>query len=67
MHVLLDGRDVFERSALTYVGQTEELLNELNDNYGCDFKIASGGGRMITTMDRYGADWEIVKKGWDIM
>jgi 2,3-bisphosphoglycerate-independent phosphoglycerate mutase len=31
---------------------------------GCDAKIASGGGRMGVTMDRYEADWNIVKKGW---
>ncbi|MFC1477718.1 2,3-bisphosphoglycerate-independent phosphoglycerate mutase, partial [candidate division KSB1 bacterium] len=28
-------------------------------------RIASGGGRMHVTMDRYQADWNIVKKGWD--
>jgi len=25
---------------------------------------ASGGGRMVVTMDRYNADWNIVKRGW---
>ncbi len=65
LHVLLDGRDVYEKSALTYLEKTENLLSELNKKYSADFRIASGGGRMVVTMDRYGADWDIVKKGWD--
>ena len=32
---------------------------------GLDYRIASGGGRMVTTMDRYEADWNIVKRGWE--
>ena len=31
---------------------------------GCDALIASGGGRMHVTMDRYEADWGIVERGW---
>lgn len=65
LHVLLDGRDVAARSALTYIGKTEELLSSLNDEYGVDYRIASGGGRMRITMDRYNADWEMVKRGYD--
>lgn len=65
LHILLDGRDVGARTALTYIHQTEELLARLNQLYGCDFRIASGGGRMVTTMDRYNADWSVVKRGWD--
>lgn len=65
VHALLDGRDVYEKSALTFIEQTETLLSELNQKYGVDYRIASGGGRMITTMDRYGADWSVVKRGWD--
>ncbi len=65
IHVLLDGRDVFERSALTYIEKTENLLKEINQQNLCDYCIASGGGRMVTTMDRYNADWSIVKRGWD--
>ncbi|KJJ84955.1 phosphoglyceromutase [Candidatus Omnitrophus magneticus] len=65
IHALLDGRDVGEKSALTYIEQTENILAEINKNKGYDYKIASGGGRMITTMDRYNADWEIVKRGWN--
>jgi 2,3-bisphosphoglycerate-independent phosphoglycerate mutase len=65
IHVLLDGRDVGERSALDYVTPTEEKLKKISDEKGVDYRIASGGGRMKVTMDRYNADWEIVKRGWD--
>lgn len=64
IHILCDGRDVEEKSALHYIADLESLLKELNEN-GSDCRIASGGGRMITTMDRYNADWSIVKRGWD--
>lgn len=65
LHVLLDGRDVGEKSALNYIMPTEELLKEINQTKGYDYRIASGGGRMNVTMDRYNADWSIVKRGWD--
>jgi 2,3-bisphosphoglycerate-independent phosphoglycerate mutase len=63
-HILLDGRDVPATSALTYVDDLEALLASLN---GPDFdaKIASGGGRMKVTMDRYMANWDMVKLGWN--
>lgn len=67
LHVLLDGRDVYEKSALTYLEKTEALLKEINQAYASqryDYCIASGGGRMVTTMDRYNADWSIVERGW---
>ncbi len=65
VHVLLDGRDVPETSCLTYVDALEALLAECNAD-GHDYRIASGGGRMTTTMDRYEADWEMVKRGWEV-
>lgn len=65
VHVLLDGRDVPEYSALDYVTQLEAALAKINQGSGYDYRIASGGGRMVTTMDRYEADWSIVKRGWD--
>ncbi len=65
VHALLDGRDVGERSALAYVIPTEEKLKKISEQKGVDYRIASGGGRMKVTMDRYNADWEIVKRGWD--
>lgn len=65
VHALLDGRDVYEKSALTYIEQTENVLKEINQaNKGFDYCIASGGGRMVVTMDRYNADWSIVERGW---
>lgn len=64
IHILLDGRDVEATSALRYVEELEQLLLTLNDT-GFDAKIASGGGRMKITMDRYEADWNMVKLGWD--
>ncbi len=67
IHVLLDGRDVAPRSALTYLTQLQTKLDEINSNNDFDYQIASGGGRMVITMDRYDADWEMVKKGFDLM
>jgi 2,3-bisphosphoglycerate-independent phosphoglycerate mutase len=63
VHALLDGRDVDQRSALRYIRPLEEKLAALSIT-GRDYRIASGGGRMVTTMDRYGADWQVVEKGW---
>ena len=62
-HILLDGRDVPATSALEYVGMLEEVLGKLNTD-GCDYAIASGGGRMQVTMDRYEANWGMVEAGW---
>jgi len=66
VHVLLDGRDVPETSALDYVDALEELLETLSRKPDRDYRIASGGGRMVITMDRYGADWAMVERGWQI-
>ena len=65
IHILLDGRDVGETSALEYVEPFEEYLESLR-SLNFDVKIASGGGRMNITMDRYEADWDMVRKGWEI-
>ncbi|MBP7341979.1 MAG: 2,3-bisphosphoglycerate-independent phosphoglycerate mutase [Deltaproteobacteria bacterium] len=65
IHPLLDGRDVGERTALDYVIPTEEKLKKISEEKGLDYAIASGGGRMTTTMDRYNSDWNIVKRGWE--
>lgn len=62
-HVLLDGRDVPATSALTYIDMLEDAMAQLNDD-GFDARIASGGGRMKITMDRYFADWDMVKAGF---
>jgi len=63
VHALQDGRDVGATSALEYIDPLESLLSELRDA-GRDYRIASGGGRMYVTMDRYEADWSIVERGW---
>ena len=62
VHALLDGRDVGETSALDYFVPFEEFLSGFS---GVDYKIASGGGRMYITMDRYNADWSMVERGWN--
>ena len=62
IHILLDGRDVGETSALDYINPFEEFLASLSE--GFDVKIASGGGRMKITMDRYEADWSMDERGW---
>ena len=64
IHVLLDGRDVSETNALGYVDELEALLETISRRPDRDYRIASGGGRMTTTMDRYGADWSMVERGW---
>lgn len=61
-HILLDGRDVPATSALEYVQQLEDVLAGLNGD-GYTYKIASGGGRMTITMDRYQANWPMVEAG----
>jgi len=63
VHVLLDGRDVPETSAFSYVDDLEALLGALRDK-GRDYWVASGGGRMKVTMDRYEAEWHMVETGW---
>ncbi len=65
VHVLHDGRDVAARSALAYIETTEAVLAGINSvDESRDFRIASGGGRMTITMDRYGADWPMVERGY---
>ena len=65
IHPLLDGRDVGERTALDYLIPTEEKLKKISKKKSLDYAIASGGGRMKVTMDRYNSDWNIVKRGWE--
>jgi 2,3-bisphosphoglycerate-independent phosphoglycerate mutase len=65
VHALLDGRDVPARSALAYVDRLEAELARLSTD-GRDYRVASGGGRMRITMDRYEADWAMVERGWQV-
>jgi len=64
VHPLLDGRDVGETSALEYVDALQEALDAVDGRDGRRYRVASGGGRMGVTMDRYEADWSIVERGW---
>ncbi len=63
LHILIDGRDVGETSALEYINPFEEFIASLRDD-SFDIMIASGGGRMVITMDRYEANWKMVELGW---
>ncbi len=63
VHPLADGRDVDPHSFHLYLDRLEDALAELRKR-GVDAVTASGGGRMRITMDRYGANWGMVEKGW---
>eukprot|EP01063_Lacrimia_lanifica_P008985 TRINITY_DN1603_c0_g1_i2.p1 TRINITY_DN1603_c0_g1~~TRINITY_DN1603_c0_g1_i2.p1 ORF type:complete len:556 (+),score=274.33 TRINITY_DN1603_c0_g1_i2:60-1727(+) len=62
LHLLTDGRDVQDGTSVEYA---KELAEDIAGISGADIQVASGGGRMYVTMDRYDADWDIVKRGWD--
>lgn len=66
LHVLTDGRDVGERTALGFLDQLDAKLAAIRDGAdgNVDVAVASGGGRMAVTMDRYGTDWGVVAAGW---
>ncbi|VAH65345.1 unnamed protein product [Triticum turgidum subsp. durum] len=64
LHILTDGRDVLDGSSVGFVETIENDLAQLREQ-GVDARIASGGGRMYVTMDRYENDWSVVKRGWD--
>jgi len=63
IHALADGRDVDPVTYHLYVRQLQDTLDEVAAR-GADAAIASGGGRMKITMDRYGANWDMVRRGW---
>jgi 2,3-bisphosphoglycerate-independent phosphoglycerate mutase len=52
VHILTDGRDVPDGSSVQFTEQLVEFLKGL-ESEGVDAKVASGGGRMGVTMDRY--------------
>lgn len=66
VHALIDGRDVPETSALIYAEAIERCLAQFHHLPEYDYRVASGGGRMKITMDRYEADWGMVELGWQI-
>ncbi len=65
VHALTDGRDVAGRSAINYFKELQEVFDAINSKDGFSYAIASGGGRMLMTMDRYNADWDMVERGWN--
>ena len=65
IHTLLDGRDVPPQSANLYIEELERELKKINEHGDLDYQIASGGGRMHVTMDRYNSDWDVVRRGWE--
>ena len=69
IHLVLDGRDVPPQSAEKYINELENFIASLEKRSltpeSLDYKIASGGGRMVFVADRYESDWDIVRRGWD--
>ena len=65
IHPLIDGRDVPPTSVLKYVERFEQFIAGINADGTVDYCVASGGGRMNITMDRYNADWSMVERGWN--
>nr|ANB27667.1 2,3-bisphosphoglycerate-independent phosphoglycerate mutase [Perkinsela sp. SMB-60] len=65
LHILLDGRDVPEGTSINYIQKLEDFIKLQNESHEVDIQIASGGGRMFVTMDRYEAEWAIVQRGWN--
>jgi 2,3-bisphosphoglycerate-independent phosphoglycerate mutase len=63
VHALADGRDVEPVSFERYLRRLQLVLEEVRGR-GTDAAVASGGGRMRITMDRYEADWGMVERGW---
>ena len=66
VHVLLDGRDVPDKTGHQYISMLESVLVQHSDA-GMDYRIVSVGGRMVSVMDRYNANWSVVETGWNAM
>ena len=66
VHVLFDGRDVIDGTSPTYLSMLSDAIADIVARHpAVSIVIGSGGGRMAVTMDRYEADWEIVRRGWE--
>lgn len=63
VHCMIDGRDVPPQSEPKYIDRFENFAKQ----FDADIKIASGGGRMTTTCDRYGNEWGMVQRGFNMM
>jgi 2,3-bisphosphoglycerate-independent phosphoglycerate mutase len=64
IHPLFDGRDVSDHTAESYLLDLEACIEQCRSIGPANVRVASGGGRMATTMDRYEADWSVVERGW---
>ena len=64
LHAVFDGRDVAPQSEPKFIEWFENLAEKFPQ---VDIKIADGGGRMKVTADRYENDWQMVKRGFDMM
>jgi 2,3-bisphosphoglycerate-independent phosphoglycerate mutase len=65
VHALLDGRDVGIQTADVYIEQLESLFATIEAAHpDWEYRIASGGGREVITMDR-DRNWEKVAAGWN--
>lgn len=64
IHCVFDGRDVPPQSEPKYIERLEKFCGQFKD---ADFRIASGAGRMVAVSDRYGNEWDMVQRGWDMM
>ncbi len=64
VHCVFDGRDVAPQSEPKYIERFEKFCQKFKD---ADFRIASGAGRMVAVSDRYESNWDMVKRGWDMM
>jgi len=68
VHAILDGRDVPPQSAEKYITRLENFFQQFaTTDPSVDFRIASGGGRMVVVADRYENDWGMVRDGWNMM
>lgn len=59
VHVLTDGRDVLDGSSVGFAETLENDLANLREK-GIDAQVASGGGRMYVTMDRYEVTFRVL-------
>jgi hypothetical protein len=53
VHALADGRDVQDGSSVKFFGELRDEMKKVSEEKGVDACVASGGGRMKVTMDRY--------------
>lgn len=69
IHLVLDGRDVAPKSADHYIEILESEIQKIQNvsKIPLNYRIASGGGRMVFIADRYESDWGIVEKGWNAL